>query len=141
MSDFKFTHLDMDPARARTIGREEGRHVDTANHIGHFDLAGLNPEGTSRIDMKEFTVSHAVGNPLQTQDQRQTKHIGGSLTCSLSTLLGFEECISIRSVGELIPFQVSHCVEVVIEGRTISHAERGVKRMQLGSSKSYCSGI
>lgn len=37
--------------------------MDIANHIRHFDSAGLNPEGTGQIDMKEFTVSHAVGNP------------------------------------------------------------------------------
>lgn len=51
--------------------------MDTANHIGHFDSAGLNPEGTSQIDMKEFTVSHAV-----------TLHIGGE-----QNLRGVEELI------------------------------------------------
>lgn len=45
--------------------------MDTANHIRHFDLAGLNPEGTSQIDMKEFTVSHAVGNPCTTETKRK----------------------------------------------------------------------
>lgn len=93
MSDFKFTRLDLDLdfAWQGQLGEEEGRHVDTANHIRHFDLAGLNPEGTSQIDMKEFTVSHAVGNPC-------TPKTNGKLSTLVA--LGFEECGNIKDVGE-----------------------------------------
>lgn len=73
---------------------KDNRRRDTANHIRHFDLTGLNPEGTSQIDVKEFTVSHAVGNPLQ--EQRQTKHIHGSLTCRLYCSLALRSAATFK---------------------------------------------
>lgn len=48
----------------------------TANHMRHFDSAGLNPEGTSQIDMKEFTVSHAVGNPCTPKTKGKQSALG-----------------------------------------------------------------
>lgn len=82
------------------LGGEEGRHVDTANHIRRFDLAGLNPEGTGRIDAKEFTVSHAAGKPAANPGPGgRTTHMGGSPTYRLRAALGFEDCGNIRSGG------------------------------------------
>lgn len=44
----------------------------TSIHIRMSDQTRLYPKGTSHKDMREFTMSHAVRDPVK--DQKQTNH-------------------------------------------------------------------